>query len=336
MKSLYFRFFALTAIMLFFSTGIFAQTDREKGIESYKKGNFAEAIQSLNRASKQAQYKNDGEIWNYIGLAHISQKDVKDGRKALEKAVKLAPEKPVYRANLAYAHLLEGKIDKAQSQIQKAISLDPKNATAYFIRSMTNLWESKNQRAVSDAEMAISLDPAFTSAYALHADALLASFGEKWADDEKNPEDNFHFLTRASDSLSKCLASCPKNEELENVSKRVDTIKAFVEYFERIKTAQTATPADPAQNKIGLKITGKPKPSYTDDARRNNESGKIRLAVFFSADGKTKYIIPLKGLRYGLTEEAIKAARGITFEPEQIDGKPVSVVKVVVFGFEIY
>lgn len=336
MKSAYFKFFTLTALTLFFSIGIFAQTEREKGIEAYKKGTFAEAVRLLNQASKQAQYKNDGEIWNFLGLAHINQSKTKDGRKALEKAVKLSPQSSVYRANLAYAHLLEGKTNKAQSEIEKAIKIDPKNATAYFIRGTANLWESQNQKAVFDAELAISLDPKFTSAYVLHSDALLASFGDKWADDEKNLEADFLLLTRASDSLSKCLVSCPKDEPLQIVSQRVDAIKAFTNYFER-KKAGGITPTDnSAQNKINLKITFKPRPRYTDDARANGEQGNIRLAVFFGADGKTKYIIPLKGLRYGLTEETVKAARGMTFEPEQIDGKPVSVVKVVVFNFTIY
>lgn len=330
-----------TAILFFslsvaFTNAATAQTEREKGIEAYKKGDFAEAVRFLDKASKQTQYKTDGETWNYLGLAYIDQSKTKDGRKALENAVKFAPQSSVYRANLAYAHLLENKTDKAQSQIEKAISIDPKNANAYFIRGTANFWESKNRSAVFDAELAISLDEKLTTAYILHSDALLASFGEKWADDEKNPEDDLGLLTRASDSLNKCLANCPKDAALQIVSLRADAIKAFTNYFERRKAAKTAATVASAQNKTALKITYKPKPRYTDDARANREQGDIRLAVFFGVDGKTKYIIPLKGLRYGLTEETIKAARGIAFEPEQIDGKPVSVVKIVVFNYKVY
>ncbi len=47
-------------------------------------------------------------------------------------------------------------------------------------------------------------------------------------------------------------------------------------------------------------------------------------------------IIPVKGLGYGLDEQAINAARKITFEPPTHDGKPVSVVKKVAFTFTIY
>lgn len=319
-------------LIAFGALNIAAQTEREKGIKSYKKGNFAEAVRLLNQASSQEQYKNDGETWNYLGLAFINQNKTKDGRKALEKAVKLSPQSSVYRANLAYAHLLENKPGKAQSEIEKSIRIDSKNANAYFIRGTANLWESKNESAVFDAELAISFDEKFTSAYVLHSDALLARFGEKWADDEKSPEDDLGLLTRASDSLNKCLANCPKDDALQIVSQRADAIKAFTNFFERRKNAQVA----PVQNKTALKITFKPKPKYTDDARANREQGDIRLAIFFGADGKTKYIIPLKGLRYGLTEEVMKAAKGIAYEPEQIDGKPVSVVKVVVFNYTIY
>lgn len=336
MKSVFHTAILFFALSVAFANAATAQTDREKGIEAYKKGNFADAVQLLDKASKQPQYKNDGETWNFLGLAYINQSKTKDGRKALEKAVKLTPQSSVYRANLAYAHLLEGKTDKTQSEIEKSIKIDPKNATAYFIRGTANLWESQNQKAIFDAELAISLDEKFTTAYILHSDALLASFGDKWADDEKNPEDDLGLLTRASDSLNKCLANCPKDTALEIVTQRVDAIKAFTNFFERKKSAQAATTADSSQNKTALKITHKPKPRYTDDARANREQGDIRLAVFFGADGKTKYIMPLRGLRYGLTEETIKAAKGMTFEPEKIDGKPVSVVKVVVFNYTIY
>ncbi len=288
----------------------------------------------LEQASKQKAYNQDGEIWNYIGLAYINQNREKDGQKAFEKAVKYAPQSSVYRANLAYAYLLNRKTNKAQSEVSKAIQLDPKNANAYYIRGISNLWEDKNERAVADAEKAIALDPKFAAAYVLQSDGLLASLGEKWSE-ESNPREYLSILERAAESLKKCLSDCTKDDSLKVVTVRADTVNAFLDYFKRTQAANV-TPNTVNKNITPLNITYKPHPKYTNGARRNNEKGDVRVAMMFGADGKTKYLMILKGLRYGLNEQALIAASGIRYEPQKIDGNPVSVVKIVVFTFMIY
>ena len=234
MKLTHHKILLSTAVILSAALNLFAQTEREKGIEFFKNGNYAEAVSLLNQASKQKAYKNDAEIWNYIGLAYINQNKEKDGRKAFENAVKYAPQSSVYRANLAYAHLLNRKTDKAQSEINKAIQLDPKNANAYYIRGTANLWEGKNERALKDAEQAVALDPKFTTAYVLQTDALLSSFGDKWADDAK-PRENLNLLERAAESLNKCLSDCPKDDSLKIVTERADTVNTFLGLFQTDK-----------------------------------------------------------------------------------------------------
>jgi outer membrane biosynthesis protein TonB len=44
----------------------------------------------------------------------------------------------------------------------------------------------------------------------------------------------------------------------------------------------------------------------------------------------------LKGLGYGLDQQALNAARSIAFEPQIENGKPISVVKMVQYSFAIY
>lgn len=325
--------FLIFTLVLTFNVFAFGQTDREKGIELYKKGRFTEAAVFLERASKQKEYKNDAEVWNYIGLSYVNQNKAKNGRKAFEKAVKYAPQNSRYRTNLAYAHLLTRNAKKAQSEIQKAIQLDPKNHTAYYIRGAAHFREGKNEPAAADAERALALDPKFTAAYILQADALLGSFGDKWAESE-DPGANLALLERAAASLEKCRAECPKDDSLNAVSERTDTVKAFLHHFKT--TNAGAEDSAESENKTPLNITRKSKPFYTDEARKAGEKGDVRIAVMFGADGKTKYLLLLKGLRYGLNEQALAAASQLEFEPEKIDGKPVSVVKTVVFTFDIY
>jgi TonB family protein len=85
-----------------------------------------------------------------------------------------------------------------------------------------------------------------------------------------------------------------------------------------------------------MRITYKPKALYTDPARQNNVQGNVTLKVTFLANGQIGSIAPVSGLPYGLTEQAIAAARNIKFEPQMVDGVPKAVTKTLQFSFTIY
>jgi TonB family protein len=83
-------------------------------------------------------------------------------------------------------------------------------------------------------------------------------------------------------------------------------------------------------------ITFKPEPGFTEEARRNNVTGMVRLRVVLSASGEVTNIQAVKGLPDGLTEKAIAAARQIKFRPAQKDGRTVSQYVVLEYNFNIY
>ena len=86
----------------------------------------------------------------------------------------------------------------------------------------------------------------------------------------------------------------------------------------------------------GVKIVSKPRPGYTDAARQNQVQGTVTLRVTFTANGSIGSISPVSGLPYGLTEQAIAAARGIRFEPAKKNGVAQTVTKQVQYSFSIY
>lgn len=86
----------------------------------------------------------------------------------------------------------------------------------------------------------------------------------------------------------------------------------------------------------GIKILSKPRPGYTDSARQANIQGTVILRVTFLANGSIGGISAVKGLPNGLTEQAIAAARRISFEPAKINGSPQSVTKQIEYSFSIY
>jgi protein TonB len=92
------------------------------------------------------------------------------------------------------------------------------------------------------------------------------------------------------------------------------------------------------QNDVSLRaiITFKPEPGFTEDARKNNVTGTVRLRAVLSASGEVTSISIVKGLPDGLTEKAIAAARQIKFRPAQKDGRTVSQYVVLEYNFNIY
>jgi periplasmic protein TonB len=83
-------------------------------------------------------------------------------------------------------------------------------------------------------------------------------------------------------------------------------------------------------------ITFKPEPGFTEEARRNNVTGTVRLRAILHANGAVTNVSIVKGLPDGLTEKAIAAARQIKFRPAQKDGRAVSQYVVLEYNFNIY
>lgn len=86
----------------------------------------------------------------------------------------------------------------------------------------------------------------------------------------------------------------------------------------------------------GLKLLSKPKPAYTDLARQYNVQGNVLLRVTFLADGKIGSISAVEKLPFGLTYNAIEAAKLMKFEPPKRNGVSYNVTKTVQFSFTIY
>lgn len=84
------------------------------------------------------------------------------------------------------------------------------------------------------------------------------------------------------------------------------------------------------------RVTFKPEPQYTEDARKNQITGTVVLQAVFTSSGQVTSIRALKELPYGLTEKAIAAARQIRFEPAMKDGRAVSMYMHLEYNFNLY
>jgi len=86
------------------------------------------------------------------------------------------------------------------------------------------------------------------------------------------------------------------------------------------------TAADPARPAVipaardavrPVEVLSKPKPVYSDEARRLQIEGEVLLEVVFSAAGQVHILRIVRGLGHGLDENAIAAAEAIRFRPAE-------------------
>jgi protein TonB len=79
----------------------------------------------------------------------------------------------------------------------------------------------------------------------------------------------------------------------------------------------------------------KQRPVYTEAARKEHIQGVVILQLVIDESGEVTEVEVLKGLAYGLTENAIEAVKQWRFEPARHDGKPVSVLYNITVNFRL-
>jgi TonB family protein len=67
-----------------------------------------------------------------------------------------------------------------------------------------------------------------------------------------------------------------------------------------------------------------PRPNYTEEARANKVQGVVRARILVGSDGAVKQVRIVRGLPFGLNEEAIRAAMQMRFRPAMKDGVAVA------------
>ncbi len=99
----------------------------------------------------------------------------------------------------------------------------------------------------------------------------------------------------------------------------------------------TAKSSDLKEITEPLEIIVKPPPRYTDIARQNKVQGTVTLRVVFLSNGGIGEVTPVSDpLPFGLTEQAIAAAKKMAFLPQKSGNRTFTIVKSVQYSFSIY
>lgn len=96
---------------------------------------------------------------------------------------------------------------------------------------------------------------------------------------------------------------------------------------------QRAIVSPPATTPV--EILSKPKPVYTEEAKRLGLQGEVLVQVLFGANGQAQVVRVVSGLGHGLDEAAVNAAGKIRFKPAQQNGRPFDSLAVVHVVFEL-
>lgn len=312
------------------------ESPRDRGIALYKQGDTDQAIKLLEAESGGAAGGSDAEVWNYLGLAYLKKQEIKKGRLALEKAVKLDSDNVSYRSFLAYAYLLEKQEKKARAEADKVLTRDPKNVWAYYVRGRASLNDSNFDQALENADKMSALDSKNPRTFTLRSDAFFGKFIRELKKGAHLWEER-DLLRKAAEPLRECLSHCKDGSEIRTQQEKLDIIEAFEGAAVRragddIATVGPAT--EPGYERV--KIISKARAHYTDSARAGNISGTIKAMILLNADGRVLYVFLLNRLGGGLDEEVEKVAKTIKFVPAKKNGRPVPVVTTVEYGFMIY
>jgi TonB family protein len=87
------------------------------------------------------------------------------------------------------------------------------------------------------------------------------------------------------------------------------------------QVSKVAVPKAPAETPVD--VIWKPKPAYTEEARAKKIEGDVQLEVVFGANGQISILRLLRGLGFGLDENARTAASQIRFRPCTRGGTPI-------------
>ncbi len=77
-------------------------------------------------------------------------------------------------------------------------------------------------------------------------------------------------------------------------------------------------------------------PKYTDAARKAKINGSVVVAVAINEEGRVDDVKIVRGLGYGLDQNAMDAATQAKFTPATKDGKPVPVQINMAMTFKLY
>jgi len=149
---------------------------RNEGYDFIQKGEYQNALRSLNKAIK--LNRMDSDSYYYRGYTLMRLKDYNNAIMDLEKATILDPSFATAYSSLAISYVELKDYDHAIRSATKALNLDPKDATSYYNRGIAYYYLGEYKNAYRDFDEVVKLEPTNQDAKT-NRDILLKKIGEQ-------------------------------------------------------------------------------------------------------------------------------------------------------------
>ncbi len=293
-------------------------TDINRALDLYRSGNISQAIEKLTAITRKRP--DDPEAWNILAAVLEREGMIVQARPALERLVKLRPNAADVHARLAYALIQVNECARAISVAERAVELGDQSPEAHYAIAEGSLRAGAFAKALAKAEVALTIKPDFLPAWITKSLAHSAL--------QQYPE--------AALSVERLLAINPNDIDAETWRGQLEELSL------RATESQSSPSIGGSPIFTGKEVTekvrvlSKPEPQFTEPARQAGVNGTVVLRAAFTADGEVKRVFVMRALGYGLTTQAVKAARLIKFNPAIKDGQPVSVFIQLEYNFNVY
>jgi Flp pilus assembly protein TadD len=180
----------------------------------------------------------DSDAWYYLGLSLHRAGEIKDARKAIEKAISLKPDFAPSDTAMAYMQLLSNDDKGAVKNAEKAVALDPKNHESFYIAGVASLRQKQ-------AEEALKIKADYAQAWRLKTESFINLFVQERDKQIKSREQrkeskslgdvageekkslNYSLLKAASESLEAYLKLNPGRAEQAFWSEQLEALRFY-------------------------------------------------------------------------------------------------------------
>jgi TonB family protein len=278
---------------------IAAELHYKRGQKLYRAGHTEQAIEELYTALSVREIYYEAQL--LLGRSLIEAKRYREAAATLREIEPPMRDAVEVHKLLGKAHYEMNKMRDAARSFHYAIGYSKRpDYELHYLLGLVTLRQGDAEGAIAEATKAAALNPRFAPARKLLGDAYLMKKDYK----------------QSEKALKRYLASVRDQTEKTEIKERIEAMKSL----------GLAKPEKSVQKPITRpRIYKIPHPGYTLEALRYKVEGSVRLEVLFGYDGAVKHALVVRGLGFGLDEEALKAARGIEFKPGEVDGQSVSI-----------
>ncbi|MFH0981673.1 MAG: FG-GAP-like repeat-containing protein [Planctomycetota bacterium] len=271
------------------------------------------------------------------GVALMERYEYAEAVKSFEEAVKLAPDSPELRVNLAiavYNRSAKGDLEQAEKLLDEVVRAQPDNARAWYVRGITHQYSGRDEQAVACFETVLRLAPGDAWAWYLLARSK-AHLGRPYrADLERAVRENPALASAYYDLMRLAVQEGDQDktrvyqEEFERLRQSPLADMVVMPHYRQVGPLAVVQPSSdrPQRNVAGGELTAGPvrtllegfgvkaappaEPAYdTGLALADvNEDGHLDMAVVVPVDEGRRRVALLLGRPDGRFTEATEGA----------------------------